>query len=46
MSQDATELTAAKMFNFSPSYNITFHNAGKKIGVLDFNGPSTSSESS
>lgn len=22
-----------------PNYNMTFHNGGKQIGVLDFNGP-------
>ena len=25
--------------NFKPDYNIAFHNNGKEIGKLDFNGP-------
>jgi hypothetical protein len=27
------------VFNFKPDYNIAFHNNGKEIGKLDFNGP-------
>ena len=27
------------VFNFKPDYNISFHNNGKEIGKLDFNGP-------
>ena len=26
-------------FNFKPTHNIAFHNNGKEIGKLDFNGP-------
>ena len=26
-------------FNIKPDYNIAFHNNGKEIGKLDFNGP-------
>lgn len=25
--------------NIKPNYNMTFHNGGKQVGVLDFNGP-------
>ena len=25
--------------NTKPNYNITFHNGGKQVGTLDFNGP-------
>jgi len=27
------------VFNIKPNYNISFHNNGKEIGKLDFNGP-------
>jgi hypothetical protein len=27
------------VFNIKPNYNIAFHNNGKEIGKLDFNGP-------
>jgi hypothetical protein len=27
------------VFNIKPDYNISFHNNGKEIGKLDFNGP-------
>ena len=27
------------VFNFKPDYNIAFHNNGKEVGKLDFNGP-------
>lgn len=27
------------VFNIKPDYNIAFHNNGKEIGKLDFNGP-------
>ncbi len=26
-------------FDMKPNYNMTFHNGGKQVGVLDFNGP-------
>jgi hypothetical protein len=27
------------VFNIKPNYNISFHNNGKEVGKLDFNGP-------
>ena len=27
------------VFNIKPDYNISFHNNGKEVGKLDFNGP-------
>ena len=28
-----------KILDTKPNYNMTFHNGGKQVGVLDFNGP-------
>lgn len=28
-----------KLFEMKANHNITFHNGGKQVGVLDFNGP-------
>jgi hypothetical protein len=34
-----SEFPALKLMSLTPNYNLTFHNSGKEIGRLDFNGP-------